>query len=73
MTRCVGACIGDLRPAPREIEGRSIWVDLWNAMHPAKSARILAEIARHPEGVGIDDLDAVLADVVSRRTFAKRR
>ncbi len=36
------------------------------------TARIAAEIARHPEGVGIDDLHAVLADVVSRRTLQRR-
>lgn len=35
-------------------------------------ARIVAEIARHPEGVGIDDLHAALADVVSRRTLQRR-
>lgn len=35
-------------------------------------ARIVAEIARHPEGVGIDDLHADLADVVSRRTLQRR-
>ena len=36
------------------------------------SARIEAEIARHPEGVGIDDLHAALADIVSRRTLQRR-
>lgn len=35
-------------------------------------ARIVAEIARHPEGAGIDDLHADLADVVSRRTLQRR-
>jgi hypothetical protein len=35
-------------------------------------ARIVAEIALHPEGVGIDDLHAALADVVSRRTLQRR-
>jgi hypothetical protein len=36
------------------------------------TARIAAEIARHPEGVGIDDLHAALADMVSRRTLQRR-
>jgi hypothetical protein len=36
------------------------------------NARIEAEIARHPEGVGIDDLHAALADLVSRRTLQRR-
>jgi len=36
------------------------------------SARIEAEIAHHPEGVGIDDLHAALADIVSRRTLQRR-
>jgi hypothetical protein len=36
------------------------------------TARIGAEIARHPEGVGIDDLHATLADIVSRRTLQRR-
>lgn len=36
------------------------------------NSRIEAEIARHPAGVGIDDLHAVLADVVSRRTLQRR-
>jgi len=35
-------------------------------------ARIVAEIAPHPEGVGIDDLHAALADLVSRRTLQRR-
>ena len=30
--------------------------------------RIETEIAGHPEGIGIDDLHRVLAEVVSRRT-----
>ncbi len=34
--------------------------------------RIEAEIARHPDGIGIDDLHAVLADIVSRRTLQRR-
>ena len=34
--------------------------------------RIETEIARHPDGVGIDDLHAVLADVVSRRSLQRR-
>jgi len=36
------------------------------------NAQIEAEIARHPEGVGIDDLHAVLTDIVSRRTLQRR-
>jgi len=36
------------------------------------TARIEAEIARHPDGDGIDDLHAVLAEVVSRRTLQRR-
>ncbi len=36
------------------------------------NARIEAEIARHPDGVGIDDLHTVLADIVSRRTLQRR-
>lgn len=36
------------------------------------NAQIEAEIARHPEGVGIDDLHAVLVDIVSRRTLNRR-
>lgn len=36
------------------------------------NAQIAAEIARHPEGVGIDDLHAALADIVSRRTLQRR-
>lgn len=35
-------------------------------------ARIEAEIVRHPEGVGIDDLHAALAGIVSRRTLQRR-
>lgn len=35
-------------------------------------ARIVAAIARHPEGVGIDDLHADLAGAVSRRTLQRR-
>ena len=34
--------------------------------------RIVAGIARHGEGVGIDDLYAALADIVSRRTLQRR-
>ena len=30
------------------------------------TARIESEIARHPEGIGIDDLHAILANIVSR-------
>lgn len=36
------------------------------------AARIEAEIARHPEGIGIDDLHATLASIVSRRTLQRR-
>lgn len=36
------------------------------------NAQIETEIARHPAGVGIDDLHAVLADIVSRRTLQRR-
>ena len=36
------------------------------------SARIEAEIAHHPEGVGIDGLHAALAGIVSRRTLQRR-
>ncbi len=36
------------------------------------TARIEAEIARHPEGIGIDDLHAVLVNIVSRRTLQRR-
>jgi Fic family protein len=36
------------------------------------TARIEAEIARHPNGIGIDDLHATLTDVVSRRTLQRR-
>ena len=36
------------------------------------TARIEAEIARHPNGIGIDDLHATLADIVSRRTLQRR-
>lgn len=36
------------------------------------TARIHSEITRHPDGVGIDDLHAVLADIVSRRTLQRR-
>lgn len=36
------------------------------------NAQIEAEIARHPEGLGIDDLHAVLTDIVSRRTLQRR-
>jgi len=35
-------------------------------------ARIEAVIARHPEGVGIDDLHAALVVIVSRRTLQRR-
>jgi len=34
--------------------------------------RIASEIARHPDGVGIDDLHSALADIVSRRTLQRR-
>ena len=36
------------------------------------TARIEAEIARHEDGIGIDDLHKVLADIVSRRTLQRR-
>ena len=36
------------------------------------AARIEAEIARHPDGVGIDDLHTALADIVSRRSLQRR-
>jgi len=36
------------------------------------TARIEAEIARHPNGIGIDDLHAILTDIVSRRTLQRR-
>ncbi|MBV6475238.1 MAG: hypothetical protein MOGDAGHF_00755 [Rhodocyclaceae bacterium] len=36
------------------------------------AARIETEIARNPEGVGIDDLHAALIDIVSRRTLQRR-
>lgn len=36
------------------------------------SARIEAEIARHPDGAGTDELHAALADIVSRRTLQRR-
>ena len=36
------------------------------------NAQIAAQIARHPQGVGIDDLHAALADIVSRRTLQRR-
>jgi hypothetical protein len=36
------------------------------------NSRITAEIARHGEGIGIDDLHALLADIVSRRTLQRR-
>ncbi|MBU0752271.1 MAG: Fic family protein [Gammaproteobacteria bacterium] len=36
------------------------------------NARIEAEIVRYPDGVGIDDLHTVLADIVSRRTLQRR-
>lgn len=36
------------------------------------TARIEAEIARHPEGIGIDDLHAALVSIVSRRTLQRR-
>ncbi|WP_298157723.1 Fic family protein [Ferrovum sp.] len=34
--------------------------------------RIESEIARHPDGVGIDDLHAALVGIVSRRTLQRR-
>ncbi len=36
------------------------------------TARIEAEIARHEDGIGIDDLHKVIADIVSRRTLQRR-
>ena len=36
------------------------------------TARIEAEIARHPDGVGIDDLHTILIDIVSRRSLQRR-
>lgn len=36
------------------------------------NAKIETEIARHPDGVGIDDLHASLVDIVSRRTLQRR-
>jgi hypothetical protein len=36
------------------------------------STRIAAEIAQHPDGVGIDELHAALGDIVSRRTLQRR-
>ncbi len=36
------------------------------------TARIEAEIARHPNGIGMDELHTVLADIVSRRTLQRR-
>ncbi|MGO9444951.1 MAG: Fic family protein [Thiobacillaceae bacterium] len=36
------------------------------------NAKIEAMITRYPEGVGIDDLHTVLADIVSRRTLQRR-
>ena len=36
------------------------------------NARIQAEIARHREGIGIDDLHAAQAGIVSRRTLQRR-
>lgn len=36
------------------------------------SARIEAEIARHPDGAGTDELHVALADIVSRRTLQRR-
>lgn len=36
------------------------------------SPRITAEVARHPKGVGIDELHADLGDIVSRRTLQRR-
>ena len=36
------------------------------------AARIEAEIARHPDGVGIDHLHTALADIVSRRSLQRR-
>jgi hypothetical protein len=36
------------------------------------SARIEAEIARHPDGAGTDEIHVALADIVSRRTLQRR-
>ena len=36
------------------------------------TARIEAQIAGHPDGVGIDDLHTALADIVSRRSLQRR-
>jgi Fic/DOC family len=36
------------------------------------NTRIETEIARHRAGIGIDDLHAILADIVSRRTLQRR-
>ncbi|MDD5333881.1 MAG: Fic family protein [Rhodoferax sp.] len=36
------------------------------------SVRIEAEIARHPDGAGTDELHVALADIVSRRTLQRR-
>jgi Fic/DOC family len=36
------------------------------------TSKIEDEIARHPDGVGMDDLHAALADIVSRRTLQRR-
>jgi hypothetical protein len=36
------------------------------------TVRIEAEIARHDEGIGMDDLHTVLADIMSRRTLQRR-
>lgn len=36
------------------------------------TTNIVAEIVRHPEGIGIDDLHAALANIVSRRTLQRR-
>jgi len=36
------------------------------------AARIEAEIARHPDGIGIDDLHTALANIVSRRSLQRR-
>lgn len=36
------------------------------------AARIEAEIARHPDGIGIDDLHTALVNIVSRRSLQRR-
>jgi Fic family protein len=36
------------------------------------NGRILAQIAGHPEGVAVDDLDSALSEIVSRRTLQRR-